>query len=342
MKNFVMSDEDKGWFAWAAECMTHGYSEESLKQIMLKGGMPEERPQQLLNEIKKLPLYGSLDKLTQKYKRACSVLENFQKLQEQDPFYHRIERIETPTLHEFFVKYWLGCKPVIITDVAKNWNILKTWTFDRFAKEFGEEEIEIQANRENDVEFEINSAAHKTKVSLKWFIDSINNQTQGTNDFYMTANNQVFAKTKFKELLKEVGPLPPYMSTDPNCIGWRHLWMGPAGTVTPFHHDSCALVHLQIKGSKLWRLVSPFEYGNVYNHKHVFSPIDIFNIDYTKYPLMKNVQYMDVVVNPGEAIFLPMGWWHGVKSLEKTISMSMTDFAFPNNVWTYSEVRNAL
>jgi hypothetical protein len=341
MTQFVIADDEKGWIEWAAECMAHGYSEESLKKIMSERGVPANRTQPILNEIKKLPLYASLDRVMQRYKRSCSVLDNFQKLQEQDPFYHRIERIESPTLHEFFVKYWLGCKPVIITDIAKNWNILDNWTFDRFAKEFGEEEIEIQTKREADAEFEINSAAHKTKVSVKWFIDAIN-QTEGTNDFYMTANNQVFAKTKFKELLKEVGPLPPYMSTDPNCIGWRHLWMGPSGTVTPLHHDTCALIHLQIQGSKLWRFISPFEYGNVYNHKHVFSPVDIFNVDYDKYPLMKNVQFMDVVVNPGEAIFLPMGWWHGVKSLDKTISMSMTDFACPNNVWTYSEVRKAI
>lgn len=342
MTSFVVLDEEKGWIDWAAECMTHGYSEDSLKKIMVKGGVSESRAQALLAGIKTLPLYNSLDKIVQRYKKSCAVLDNYQKLREQDPFYDRIERISSPSLHEFFYKYWLGCKPVIITDMAKDWGILDSWTFERFESEFGDEEIEIQSGRESDKEFEINSYTHKTKTTVKQFIDTINSQTSDTNDVYMTANNQVFAKTKFKELLKELGKLPAFMSTEPNCIGWRHLWMGPKGTVTPFHHDSCALIHLHIQGRKLWRFVSPFDYGNLYNHKHVFSPVDIFNIDYKKYPMMKGVKFTDVILNPGETIFLPMGWWHGVKSLDKTISISMTDFAFPNNVWTYPEVRNAI
>lgn len=342
MTSFVVSEEEKKWVEWTAECLTQGYPENDLIKIMTNEGMQEARAQEILTKIKFLPLYSSLDKITQRYKRACSVLNNYQTLREQDPFYDRIERIPCPTLHEFFYKYWLGCKPVIITDAAANCDILQSWTFERFAKEFGEEEIEIQTGRESDKDFEINSAAHKTKTTVKDFIDNIHEQSSDTNDIYMTANNQVFAKTKFKQLLKELGQLPSFMSTDPESIGWRHLWMGPKGTVTPFHHDSCALIHLQIKGSKLWRLVSPFEYGNVYNHRDVFSLVDAFDINYDIYPLMRGVKYTDVVINPGETIFLPMGWWHAVKSLDKTISISMTDFAFPNNVWSYSEVRKAI
>lgn len=324
------------WVAWAAECTAQGYPHDSLKQSMLKNGFSETQADHLLERVKSLPLYKSLEKATQKYKRAYSVMENHRRLQEQDPFYWRIDRVSSPPLHKFFHKYWLGCKPVIITDLAKDWPLFNC-TFDRLLQDFGDEEVEIQYGREADKDFEINSPHLRKKVTLKWLIDYVLSHEE-SNDVYMTANNRAFATTKLKALLDEFGTLPPYMSTNKDVSGWRHFWIGPKGTVTPLHHDSCALMHMQIKGSKLWRLISPFDYGNLYNHHHVFSKVDAFNIDYDLYPMMRNVKYVDVVINPGETLFLPLGWWHAVKSLDKNISVSMTDFAFQNNAWTYSEV----
>ena len=329
------------WIAWAAECVAQGYPHDSLKQAMISEGFTEEQTQTVLGKVKNLPLYKSLEKATQKYKRAYSVMENYRRLQEQDPFYSRIERVSSPSLHEFFYKYWLGCKPVIITNLGKDWPLLKNCTFERLLRDFGDEEVEIQFGRESDENFEINSPRHKKNVKLSWLINQVLT-TEESNDFYMTANNQTFAKTKLGALLAEFGTLPPYMSSKKECTGWRHFWIGPKGTVTPLHHDSCALMHMQIHGSKLWRLISPFDYGNLYNHHHVFSKVDVFNIDYNLFPMMKNVKHIDVVINPGETLFLPIGWWHGVKSLGKNISVSMTDFAFSNNEWTYSEVRDDL
>lgn len=329
----------KRWVEWAAECTAQGFPDDALKATMVQNDITDDQAQIILNEVRNMPLYKCLERATQKYRRAYSVLDNFRKLQEQHPFYNRIERVASLSLYEFFHDYWLKCRPVIITDIAKDWPILHTWTFERLLKDFADEEIEIQFGRESDPNFEINSVQHKKKVKLGWFVQTILDQQTDTNDIYMTANNQTFAKTKLKELLSEIGSLPPYMSTERDCIGWRNFWVGPKGTITPFHHDSCALIHLHVQGRKLWRLVSPFDYGNTYNHNHVFSPVDIFDIDYKRFPLMANVKYFDVVVEPGETLFLPLGWWHGVKSLDRTISISMTDFAFQNNCWSYSQVK---
>ena len=39
---------------------------------------------------------------------------------------------------------------------------------------------------------------------------------------------------------------------------------------------------------------------------------------------------LDVVVEPGETMFLPLAWWHQVTSLDKCISLSFTNMDFPN------------
>jgi ribosomal protein L16 Arg81 hydroxylase len=40
---------------------------------------------------------------------------------------------------------------------------------------------------------------------------------------------------------------------------------------------------------------------------------------------------MQVVLEPGQALFIPVGWWHHVRSLDVSISVSFTNFLAPND-----------
>ena len=39
---------------------------------------------------------------------------------------------------------------------------------------------------------------------------------------------------------------------------------------------------------------------------------------------------LEVVVEPGETVFLPLGWWHQVTSLDVSLSFSYSNLAVPN------------
>jgi ribosomal protein L16 Arg81 hydroxylase len=321
------------WIDWAIENTLNGVPRVELIDRMKQEGVAEADALAMTADLNRLSGYKVADKINEQYKKLSSVVGNLQALQEQDPQYETIEKIDFPSEEVFFKEYWTRNKPVIIKNFAKGWPAMSKWSLEYFADKFGDELVEVQTKRDADKTYELNSVAHKTKMPLSEFIAKIK-ASESSNDFYMTANNNTLKQTGLKKVLEDMGKLPEYLSK-PEADGNTHLWIGPKGTVTPIHHDEVALFHVQIVGRKVWKLISPLYGPNMYNHIGVFSMMDVHNIDYNRFPKMRGVKIIEALVEPEEALFLPIAWWHGVVSLDRSISMSIINFKYPN-AWTYN------
>jgi len=151
-----------------------------------------------------------------------------------------------------------------------------------------------------------------------------------TNDFYMVANNRTMMRPAFRALLDDVraprgvieAPIPP---------GATSLWIGPAGTVTPLHHDSTNILFCQIYGRKRFELIAPTETALLAEPYGFYSPIDLDRRAEAAHPAVRALLVKDVVVGPGDCLFLPAGWWHRVTSLDVSISFSLLGFPRPNS-----------
>ena len=40
---------------------------------------------------------------------------------------------------------------------------------------------------------------------------------------------------------------------------------------------------------------------------------------------------LEVVAEPGDTVFLPLGWWHQVSALDVSLSFSYSNIAVPNH-----------
>ena len=72
------------------------------------------------------------------------------------------------------------------------------------------------------------------------------------------------------------------------------------------------------------------ETPNLYNYARVYSPIDIDRPDLNRYPRFSKVTVLEVVAEPGDTVFLPLGWWHQVAALEVSLSFSYSCLDVPN------------
>src|SRR4029077_15374094 len=119
--------------------------------------------------------------------------------------------------------------------------------------------------------------------------------------------------------------VPPY------CEGAPHLrakvWIGKAGTVTPVHRDVPHNLHVHLTGRKRWMLFAPSQSSRMYPRGVLsgmpsFSQVAPEQPDHDRHPRFRGVTALGGVVDPGEALFIPRGWWHHTRTLDDAVSMN--------------------
>jgi cupin-like protein len=319
---------DANWRQWIAENRLRQCTPQSMLATMTAAGLDPAACQRAIAAMESDPAYLAALKHQQLQRKLESVLANVQKLWQSDPHYARIEKRAGVSVDEFMARYVRGCRPVVLTDVARDWPAMQRWSPRDLQARFGHLDVEIQGERNADPRYEENKLLHRRVQRLGDFVDRV--LAGGpTNDYYMTANNEALRRPEFAPLLADIGSLPAFCDRA-QLARSSSFWFGPAGTVTPLHHDTLMLLHTQVVGRKRWRFVSPLQTPKLYNHSGVFSPIDIDRPDLVRYPDFKEAAVIEVVVEPGETVFLPLGWWHQVTSLDISLSFSFSNFAFAN------------
>jgi hypothetical protein len=116
-------------------------------------------------------------------------------------------------------------------------------------------------------------------------------------------------------------------------MGPPRFWLGPAGTVTPLHCDYDDNIFAQIWGSKRIFLSPPhhdeFLYPSEANAILFGSPFNPEAPDFDKFPLARQASMIECVVNPGELLYVPAGWYHQVRALTFSLSANRWARALP-------------
>jgi hypothetical protein len=229
---------------------------------------------------------------------------------------------------EFLEWYYAANRPVILTGLMSKSRAVHYWTPGYLKQACGEVLVEIMAGRSQDPQYEINGQSHKTSVRFGDFVDMVAHG--GTsNDRYLVANNGFFDRPEVRHLLSDLEMFPEYL--DPSQTSGRiFFWFGPAGTVTPLHHDIMNVLLTQVYGRKTVLLISPDQSHRVYNRTGVFSEVDPERPDFERFPRFRQAEVIRTDLGPGDALFIPVGWWHHVRSESVSITVSYTNFAFPN------------
>jgi Family of unknown function (DUF6065)/Cupin-like domain len=239
----------------------------------------------------------------------------------------QIERRLDLSRDEFLERYYAPGRPVILVGEMANWPALSCWTPQYLRDAIRSEVIEFQGGRTKNDRFEIEKDVHRRELAFDQFIDLITGTTG--NDAYITAYNSARNAEALAPLQHDLGFLDKFLSRESGM-----MWIGPAGTLTALHHDLTDNLIAQIVGRKRLKLAPAADVAKLYNNQHVFSEIaDLEDpaLDPTRFPLLADARVYDVTLSPGEIIFVPLAWWHQVKSLDFSITITYTNFLWPND-----------
>lgn len=223
------------------------------------------------------------------------------------------------TSEEFHAALFQAGVPGIIDDCMLG--SAMTWTPEYLAQVLGRTEVEVMRSREVDY---LEMEKLRVLVPFSEYVDWV---LEGS-DCYMVANNPVLQSPAAEPLWRDL--FPDQRFCDPRTRQGYHLWFGPQGTVTNLHYDLLNVMNVQVYGRKRWVLVPPGE--PVCPTTGVYCKADVLDPELRACPEFREARRTDFTISPGEAVFVPRGWWHAVISMDTSIGVSFSSFRFPNPV----------
>uniref|UniRef100_A0A0N5AL71 JmjC domain-containing protein 5 n=1 Tax=Syphacia muris TaxID=451379 RepID=A0A0N5AL71_9BILA len=232
------------------------------------------------------------------------------------PNSQQVRKVHRPSMEQF-LDIIAKQEPVIITGVVTEWPAFKKWNFDYFNS--------VAGNRTVPVELGNSYASDdwkQTFMTIREYIQGyIENEHPSEIGYF--AQHRLFDQIPefFNDLI-----LPDYYSIYSKDDVDLMIWFGPAGTVSPLHTDPKSNIFCQVYGRKFFRMVPYSESEYVYRHDEGLltntTEMDVEKPDLKKYPKFSSAHVYDCVVEAGDSLYLPPRFWHHVRSLDPSISVS--------------------
>ncbi|RJS15933.1 cupin-like domain-containing protein [Corallococcus sp. H22C18031201] len=244
----------------------------------------------------------------------------------------RVERVRSLSAPEFLERFYLPHRPVILTGFMEDWPLMARWQPHALMRSHGDVEVEVMMGREARADHDLEPEPCRTRMRLGDFIRRL---LEGgpTNDLYLTARNFALERQELQSLRDDLR-FPTGFLRPSSAHGAFKLWIGPAGTRTALHHDLGSVLFGQVSGRKRFWLVPSFQTERVYNHHSVWSEVDAEHPDPVGFPAFEKAHIHEAVVEPGEMLLIPAGWWHQVHALDVSVSVTFQELDVPGgNTW---------
>ena len=234
-----------------------------------------------------------------------------------------VDRVELIKPDDFKRNYYLPKKPLVITELAKQWPAYNKWTWDYFKDIVGNERVPLYNNVKSDAYTPINTADdYKT---FREYVDMIQKGPAGWRIFLFNIFDhapQLIGDFTWPENL-----MKGYVKKYPM------LFTGGQSSITHMHFDIdlSHILHTQFAGRKRILLFPHEEQHKLYRKPfEVLSLADFSNFnqnsgnpDYEKFPALKYAKGYELILGHGETLFMPAGYWHHMEYLDSGFAMSL-------------------
>lgn len=236
----------------------------------------------------------------------------------------KVDRVATIRAEDFKNNYYNLKKPLVISGLAKEWPAYHEWNWDYFKSVVGDVRVGVYNNVKSDAYTPINTADNYMKFGD--YIDMIRNGPAEWRIFLFNIFEhapQITADFQWPEHLMK-GFIKRYPM----------LFVGGKGSVTHMHFDIdlSHIMHTQFAGRKRV-LLFPFEE----QHKIYRKPWEVLSfvnfekyfdagenkLEEDRYPALRLARGYEVILDHGDTLFMPAGYWHHMEYLDSGFAMSL-------------------
>jgi hypothetical protein len=215
--------------------------------------------------------------------------------------------------------------PVVVRDMAKEWPAYARWNWNYFKSILGHLYVGIYDNKKDDSVYTSNHTPDEF-TTIGRYIDMIRSAPVGWRIFLFNINQHA------PKLLKDF-TWPEHLME-----GFKKdtplLFAGGQGSITHMHFDMDFrhILHTQFLGKKrillfpyeeqfkLYR--KPFEASSLVNFSNYYD-VDNSKINWDKFPALKYAKGYEVILEHGDTLYIPAGYWHHVEYIENGIGLSL-------------------
>lgn len=229
-----------------------------------------------------------------------------------------IDRVDTISKEDFINNYLKPRKPLVIRKATESWPALKKWTFDYLKETVGDQTVPLYDSSKADPSKPINASAAEMKFGD--YIDLIQKQP---------TDLRIFLFDPIKQAPKL---LDDYRSPSDLMGGFLDkyptMFFGGAGSVTFMHYDIdlAHIFHTHFNGRKHVILFDNKWSERLYKipfATYALEDYDIEKPDFTKFPALDGIEGYEMFLEHGDTLFMPTGYWHWMKYLNGSFSISL-------------------
>ncbi|HMO61949.1 MAG TPA: cupin-like domain-containing protein [Ferruginibacter sp.] len=238
----------------------------------------------------------------------------------------QVPKVEHIAPDEFKREYYNNNRPLVITGLAKQWPAYDKWDWDYFTSVVGHKEVGVYNNVKSDAYTPINTADAYMK-----FGDYLQQVKNGPLEL------RIFLFNIFQHAPQLV---QDFTWPDELMSGFVKkfpmLFVGGEGSITHMHFDIdlSHILHTQFMGKKRVLLFPYSEQYKLYRKPwEVLSLANFANyyekFDYDNFPATRLARGYEVVLEHGDTLFMPAGYWHHMEYINSGFAMSLR--AMQNN-----------
>ncbi|CAI9719638.1 Hypothetical predicted protein [Octopus vulgaris] len=208
-----------------------------------------------------------------------------------------------PSTTEFYNDFVKPELPLLMKNVLTdiNFPMLNIWTDEYLGEKYGNLKVRVEQSKKE------NRSLKPKHDNLKTFLDAY-----ATNDIYMV-------QSVLNEMKDEV-TVPLLL----NCGGFQKvlqdsvLWLSNGNTRSVLHFDDMDNINCVLDGQKVVLLFNKAQKqlieANGFMQEGSFSKVDVDAVNLKKFPKLQQVNWSTAVLDKGDCLYIPHGWYHQFRS----------------------------